>query len=349
MNNILMEYDERRDSYIQFEKKIRLLIDDIIENKMNCTISSRVKDRISLKKKLDKKNNKYSDINQITDIIGIRIITLFSADLDIIAKLIETEFSVDKINSVDKRKVLEPDRFGYLSLHYVVSLNDQRLDLLEYKKFKNIRFEIQIRSILQHAWAEIEHELGYKSSIEIPLKERRDFSRLASLLEIADEKFGELKKNLEIYKVEIGDTDILNEDFSDINLVTLSKYIDESDMTNKFFKVIEEKTNTKRSDSENLYSELAILEYLNITNFRTIENLIEENFDEMVKLFTGFVDLSKWSSFGKNLVIFYLGTAIVLKERSVEALRKYYESIEMFLQGNIENIYDKLVNILDQE
>ena len=125
---------------------------------------------------------------------------IFSDDVDKIAKVIQDEFEVDEVNSVDKREILDPDRFGYLSLHYVIKLNDKRISLPEYKRFKDLKIEIQIRSILQHAWAEIEHDLGYKSKHSVPRKVRRNFSRLASLLELADEEFDKIREMLIDYK-----------------------------------------------------------------------------------------------------------------------------------------------------
>lgn len=83
----------------------------------------------------------------------MRIITYFSEDVDKIASIIQSEFEVDEHNSVDKRIKLDPVRFGYLSLHYVVKLNSTRVRLSEYIIFKDLKVEIQIRSILQHAWA----------------------------------------------------------------------------------------------------------------------------------------------------------------------------------------------------
>jgi hypothetical protein len=104
---------------------------------------------------------------------------------------------------VDKRTTLDPDRFGYLSLHYVVSLNEGRLALPEYRNFDNVKFEIQIRSILQHAWAEIEHDLGYRTENAIPAQLRRRFSRLAGLLELADEEFTQIRRTLAEYETEV--------------------------------------------------------------------------------------------------------------------------------------------------
>ena len=139
-------------------------------------------------------------MSQITDIAGVRIITYYSEEVDEISKIIESEFEVDQENSIDKREALEPDRFGYCSVHYVVSMSSQRLSLCEYNKFKNLKCEIQIRSILQHAWAEIEHDIGYKSEITIPKQMRREFSRIAGLLEIADNEFNQIRNALEEYK-----------------------------------------------------------------------------------------------------------------------------------------------------
>ena len=124
------------------------------------------------------------------------------SDVDKVANLIENEFVIDRENSIDKRK-LKADQFGYRSLHYVVQCNENRTKLIEYKRFKEIKFEIQIRSILQHAWAEIEHDLGYKGVTSIPEAHKRSFNRVAALLESADLEFDRLKKELLRYEFEV--------------------------------------------------------------------------------------------------------------------------------------------------
>ena len=128
------------------------------------SISSRLKSRGSLAKKVERKGTSYSDLSDVTDLAGLRIVTYFSDQVDEIAGLIESEFQLDHHNSIDKRADLDPDRFGYLSLHYVVSLSPSRAALTEYRALAGLKAEIQIRSILQHAWAEIEHDLGYKTA-----------------------------------------------------------------------------------------------------------------------------------------------------------------------------------------
>ncbi|MBT7630134.1 MAG: hypothetical protein HN597_10600 [Desulfobacula sp.] len=77
----------------------------------------------------------------------------------------------------------------YASIHYLIRLTDDRTKLLEYKRFKNLIAEIQVRTILQHAWAEIEHDIQYKSIDTIPVEIHRRFMSLAGMLEIADREF----------------------------------------------------------------------------------------------------------------------------------------------------------------
>ena len=110
------------------------------------------------------------------------------------------EFEILQEHSVDKRAALDPDRFGYLSVHFVVRLSPARAALPEYRRFEKLLCEIQIRSILQHAWAEIEHDLGYKAKVEIPRDIRRSFSRLAGLLELADQEFSRIRSGLADYE-----------------------------------------------------------------------------------------------------------------------------------------------------
>jgi putative GTP pyrophosphokinase len=159
------------------------------------SVTHRVKDADTTLRKINKSDSRRA-IGSLTDMLGMRIITYFRDDVDEVAKIIEQEFSIDQENSIDKRAILDPDRFGYLSMHYIVKLSSGRATLAEYRAFAEINFEIQIRSILQHAWAEIEHDLGYKSEAAVPRGTRRSFSRLAGLLELADDEFTRIRDEL---------------------------------------------------------------------------------------------------------------------------------------------------------
>jgi putative GTP pyrophosphokinase len=200
---ILEEYDERVELLKDFESCLRGLIDTLLKRKgvKPQSISSRIKSRGSLTEKLNRPNKNYSALDEITDVCGIRIITYFREDVDAVAKLIEKEFLIDKQNSIDKRTYEDPDRFGYQSMHYVVSLSRQRCRLSEYSRFRGIKAEIQIRTVIQHAWAEIEHDFGYKSASSIPRPVKRKFYRLAAMLEGADEEFSIIKASIVKYEV----------------------------------------------------------------------------------------------------------------------------------------------------
>ena len=127
-------------------------------------------------------------LRQITDLTAIRIITFFPRTIESIDVLLNHEFSI--FEKFDKGEALiEEERFGYKSVHYLVTLNNARIVLPEYEQFRDAKIEVQVRTILQHAWAEIEHDIQYKSSASIPSDIKRRFMSLAGLLEIADREF----------------------------------------------------------------------------------------------------------------------------------------------------------------
>lgn len=130
-------------------------------------------------------------------------------------------------NSIDKRKSIEPDRFGYMSLHYIVSLNKTRSKLPEYSDFSELKFEIQIRTILQHSWAKIEHKLGYKSNSSVPDEIRRLFSILSGTLELVDKEFVTIKEAIHDYDIEVRN-DVVNKTTTEIpiNEISLIALID---------------------------------------------------------------------------------------------------------------------------
>jgi ppGpp synthetase/RelA/SpoT-type nucleotidyltranferase len=127
-------------------------------------------------------------LQQITDLSATRVITFFPRTVKAIDAMLAEEFEI--LERSDKSAALfEEERFGYQSVHYLVRLNKARATLAEYQRFAGAITEVQVRTILQHAWAEIEHDIQYKSSAAIPPDIRRRFMALAGMLELADREF----------------------------------------------------------------------------------------------------------------------------------------------------------------
>lgn len=160
------------------------------------TVNQRVKSEASVRSKISRPDKIYETICQLTDLIGLRVVTYFEDGVEEVAKIVEEHFAVDFDRSIDKRVQVDPSSFGYRSLHYVCHPTAESLDL---------PFEIQIRTVLQHAWAEIEHDLGYKFPEAVPNAIKRRFSRVAGLLEIADAEFVELRETMVSYEKRVKD------------------------------------------------------------------------------------------------------------------------------------------------
>lgn len=226
-DNIMSEYTQKRGLYEHLSASVLQITEGLMKKNGIKYASAvyRIKDADSLSDKIRRKGEKYKSLADITDIGGVRIITYYADDVDRVAELIEREFKVDKENSIDKRKTLEPNVFGYLSLHYVICLDDRRAALPEYENLGKLKIEVQIRSILQHSWAEMEHDMGYKSNIEVPSEIVRDFSRLAGLLEIADKEFQEIRHKISKYELEVSEKIQSDEQDEEIKLDAVSLQI----------------------------------------------------------------------------------------------------------------------------
>ena len=187
---------------------------------------SNIENRIKSKKSFIDKAiaNEYdAPFEKISDILGIRVITLFLSDLDKVVHIIKESFDTisvdDKVNSVSSD-------FGYMSIHLLVKMKNE-YNGPRYDHIKDIVFEIQVRTITMNSWANISHHLDYKSDFDIPQELKRDFYALNGLFYVADQHFELFFKQSRQNRVRIdklfekGKSKFIQE----INLDTLSSYL----------------------------------------------------------------------------------------------------------------------------
>lgn len=216
---ILDEYRERQQEFEQIKNVVIDTLRQRLENNhiVVAGLEGRVKTEKSLTGKLELKGYKYRILDDITDIIGVRIITFFSDEVDVISALVERIFEIDWENSVDKRKMLEIDRFGYMSLHYICRIPASLCTDPTIPQLNTTRFELQIRSALQHVWANMQHDTGYKSDVEVPVEHQRSLNRLAGILELADEQFSRIRKEINDYRRNVQSL-VANGNFNEVPL-----------------------------------------------------------------------------------------------------------------------------------
>lgn len=141
----------------------------------------------------DPSKPKYPDPQRdITDLAGVRVIAFLPRNVEQICSHVEQEFAV--LERTDKAaELMDEGKFGYQSIHFLVQMHSNRTRLLEYQRLASLTFEIQVRTLLQHAWAEMEHDIQYKTATVMPVVIRRKFIVLAGMLEMADREFQALQ------------------------------------------------------------------------------------------------------------------------------------------------------------
>ncbi|MDX8517202.1 GTP pyrophosphokinase [Mesorhizobium dulcispinae] len=298
VDDILAQFVQSRPIYESYTSVLKRLLETLFE--VNGTeylqIESRTKTIESLVGKLNRpeKEGKYKSLGDITDLSGLRIVTFYERDVENICRVLEQNFNIDNENSVDKRKTMESDRFGYLSVHYVLGLSDIRNKLPENANFVHLKAEVQVRTVLQHAWAVLDRKLRYNTKSAIPKEIKRKLFLVSAKLEDADSnltdidlKVAELRK---LYSDELKQGD----PSSDINKDSLEVFVQQS---KELERIWEQADNAKIASNIELSSDQAtktlgnlidLLNLIGITNVRQLSQFISEIAGKAPKIFSEF-------------------------------------------------------------
>lgn len=196
------------------------------ENIEFLTVTGRTKTKQSALDKIQRKGYK-APRTQLTDLSGIRVILYFESQLARASEVINNAFNVDLSKSLNRESILSVDQTGYRSYHFVCDLGETRGTLPEFRDLANLKFEFQIRTVLQHAWAELAHDRNYKLSAKLPRELERSLYLYAGLLELADKGFDSLSREIDKYitevnqKTNIGDLDV------EINSFSLESFVNQ--------------------------------------------------------------------------------------------------------------------------
>lgn len=193
-------YEECRPQYEALARTVEGLLREVLTFREIdfLAVTSRAKSIESFQGKIQRK--RYDDARkEVTDLCGIRVITYLEADVARVSEVIRDTFQVDAQRSLNKSDALAIDRVGYRSLHFICTLGPRRAKLPEYEPFSGLVFEIQVRTVLQHAWAQIEHDRNYKFGGVLPTLLQRRLFLAAGLLETADREFGDIAAEIDNY------------------------------------------------------------------------------------------------------------------------------------------------------
>ena len=230
-------------------------------------------------------------------------------------------FKVDWENSVDKRKLHKLDSFGYNSLHYICHLKNEEGEL------KDIPFEIQMRTALQHVWSAIEHDIGYKGAVKLPPEFRRQFSRLAGMMELIDDEFSRLRTVLTDYRrntLSLVKSGKLNE--VPLSRENFRNYLDLHPFDRLNLRIAA--VNQAEIYPVSVMSYLPVLESFGLETLGDVEHFIDDNGEDAYQLAVSQLAITDLDLLSSNTAIQYLCLVYVLKHGGgCDGIKSFFDVI----------------------
>ncbi len=193
-------YEQQRPTILDvtdaYTDLITAMLDDAGINYLSVTARTKSVASFAVKahRRVDGRPEFSDPLREITDQIGVRVITFVHSDVSAVADLLAAQMTVLDDRDMG-RETAQEGRFGYSSRHVLVAA-----DTPDYRSpVAGHRASVQVRTVLQHAWAEFEHDIRYKGTVPeafAPDLDRR-FTLAAGLLELADREFSKIRDRLQ--------------------------------------------------------------------------------------------------------------------------------------------------------
>ena len=348
VESAVKEYSIKRATYEDFSSRLEDLVRDLMDKAgiEIHTVEKRAKSVESFREKIKRPDKTYvNPLQDVSDLVGVRVILYYEEDVRKVCTLLKREFVIDKSRSEDKAKVLAEDQFGYRSIHYVVKLSKSRQRSSEWAKYKELNAEFQVRTVLQHAWAAISHKLQYKVESQIPSRDRRRLVRLAGLLELADDEFSDLKKQMSATSRLIKRQLAQKKYGLDVDLASVTEYVRTSEVVARITKKFQElgfQVNDRFGNADQLTSAAVALQLRTIAG---LNSALKKSVAELDSFLPAFIhekfgeSKSKWSIFPVEGVPDHWATVALLqsvaKDLSTQELRRLVSWGEEYLNAVI--------------
>ncbi len=195
-------YLEVRPVYVTYAAVLRRVLKKCCQAAFpEALVQSRAKTVSSFAEKCVRQYAKYKDaVDQFTDLCGGRVVVQTNEQARAVCEFIEANFKI--VEKDDKKLLLSEDQFGYRDTHYIIELHADRSEILgisdaERNEIGSRQAELQIRTWLQHAWADTLHDRIYKNELELSFDIRRTNALLAAIMEEGDRTFDTMAQELD--------------------------------------------------------------------------------------------------------------------------------------------------------
>ena len=303
-------------------------------------IAGRVKSEDSLIDKLLDRHHTYAELKEVTDVIGMRVITYCENRVEPVVNLLRESFPVIQEKSAYVRSNLQPHEFGYISTHIIVAGTLPDSDF-------GMPVEIQVRSILQHSWAENEHSMGYDNPLGLPEDLKRRLHRLAALLELADEEMNSVDAAIRDYNREvIGRLSEKNREFP-INVFSIEHLIENNALIEEMDREIAAILGAElhASHSYNRYIPFHLI-YTGFRRLTGVLNYATKHRDDILRLVR--IAGSKMSLLANGITLWYVCLHRACAPRNVGTLEAYIRDNEIEItDANARESAERLLAALE--